>query len=101
MSTIQHGTRTCYVKRKCRRPECRAANAEYKRNKVADNKALILGTSEAFLIAGLDEALPQLTHGLPSTYEWWGCRCPDCTEAKRSRDSDYRQRRAERLKGVA
>lgn len=28
---IQHGTRSCYVKNKCRRPECRAASAVYEK----------------------------------------------------------------------
>lgn len=91
MKSYKHGDRTCYVKAKCRCKECRAANAEYKRNKVADNKGVTEASSAAFYDAFADDKIPQLTHGIPSTYEWWGCRCNDCTGAERDRWASYRE----------
>jgi hypothetical protein len=41
----------------------------------------------------------QCTHGKPSTYDTYGCRCNECTEAHRRRVSEGRESRTERLKG--
>lgn len=83
-------SRSCYVHNKCRRPECKAANAEYKRNKTGNNRTLTAATSAALNAAGVPFADPKLTHGLPSTYEWYGCRCPACTQAYSKRQREYR-----------
>lgn len=64
---IQHGTYTCYVKRKCRLPECRAAAAEQKRRLAARDRELLAQDSAA------------LPHGTKRTYDA-GCRCDECKD---------------------
>lgn len=82
--------RTCYVHKKCGHPDARRANAEYKRNKTGDHRASTASTNAALNAAGIPFADPKLTHGLPSTYEWFGCRCPSCTAAHTEREQTYR-----------
>jgi hypothetical protein len=84
------GSRSCYVHNKCRRKECRKANAEYKLAKTADHRTATQATNAALNAAGIPFADPKLTHGLPSTYEWRGCRCESCTEAEAKRQRNYR-----------
>jgi hypothetical protein len=30
-----------------------------------------------------EETVAERRHGEPATYDWWGCRCPECREAHR------------------
>lgn len=83
-------SRTSYVHDKCRCEGCRKANAEYKRNKTGDHRAATASTNAALNAAGIPFADPKLTHGLPSTYEWYGCRCDKCTAAHSTREREYR-----------
>lgn len=87
---VHVGSRSCYVHNKCREPECVKANADYKRNKSGDHRTATASTNAALSAAGIPFADPKLTHGLPSTYEWFGCRCKSCTEAFSERQRDYR-----------
>lgn len=84
------GSRSCYVHNKCRRAECKKANADYKRNKTGDYRTATASTNATLNAAGLPFADPKLTHGLPSTYEWYGCRCLKCTAAHTEREQVYR-----------
>jgi len=92
-----HGIRYTYTHKGCRCPDCRAANAKYKREKVRYNRDLTASSSLAFLHAYLSDALPSITHGITNSYDWWGCRCKDCTEAHGKKDREYRERRRQKL----
>jgi hypothetical protein len=82
--------RSCYTGKRCGHPDARKANAEYKRNKTANYRAATASTNAALSAAGATFFDPKLTHGLPSTYEWYGCRCPECSEAYSQREKEYR-----------
>src|ERR1035437_1208508 len=88
---LVHGKRYTYVRYHCRCQLCKEANAEYKRNKTAYYKSLTSSKGLKVGVSFIQSPLPQLTHGLPSTYEWYGCRCEACTEAVRE---SWRQSKA-------
>jgi hypothetical protein len=86
-AALKHGTRYTYVKHKCHCPECKEANSEYKRNKTAHYRSI----AEAEAPENLRTANGQkVTHGLPSTYEWYGCKCKECSEAE-ANEKEFRQ----------
>ena len=82
--------RSCYVHNKCGHPDARRANSEYKRNKAGDHRIATASTNAALNAAGIPFADPKLTHGLPATYEWYGCKCDSCKEAHYRREQTYR-----------
>lgn len=92
--TVDHkvvpSSRYAYVKYKCRCQNCKDANAEYKRAKTAQYRGLQASKGRKDISPDTQSFLDGLTHGLPSTYEWYGCRCPDCTEAKAVVSRDQR-----------
>lgn len=61
-----HGTLGGYSNHKCRGPRCRAAWAEYIRNRKAERAA---------------GPIPEHVHGTSNGYGNWGCRCERCTAA--------------------
>lgn len=78
---LTHGSRYTYVKLKCRCDLCKDANAEYKRNKTAYYASLQASDARQNTSSDAQSILGELTHGLPSTYEWYQCRCSKCEEA--------------------
>lgn len=94
MPTVDHGkippSRYTYVKYKCRCRRCKDANAEYKRAKTAQYRGLQASKGRTDISSDIQSFLDGLTHGLPSTYEWYGCRCEDCKEAKAEVSRDLR-----------
>ncbi len=97
MSTImipesewEHGKRYTYTKHKCRCDKCKEANAQYKSDKTAYYRALQASQASEGVSANAQDLLDSLTHGLPSTYEWYGCRCEPCKKARaRAMSSRY------------
>jgi len=79
---LVHGKRYTYTKRKCRCDKCKEANAQYKSYKTANYRALQASQASESLSTDAQDFLASLTHGLPSTYEWYGCRCRECKEAE-------------------
>lgn len=90
MESCDSPSRYTYVHKGCRCEECTKANANYKRNKAADNLRLTAATTASLSSEEQTVYDPKLTHGLPSTYEWHGCRCPRCTGAFSKRQRNYR-----------
>lgn len=79
---VTHGKRSTYTKHKCRCLRCREANAEYKRNKTAHYRSLQAPEDRKVYRTGSSGILGEITHGLPSSYEWYGCRCEECTASE-------------------
>lgn len=86
----EHGTRRCY-QRGCTQVECREANAAYKRDRQAVNKARTQAATEAYRQAGGQGGIPSLDHGKPHTYYWYGCRCVDCKEVVNRKQAMYKR----------
>lgn len=99
-----HGTYTGYASRDCRCDECKAAKAEYVRDRrragVED-----MGHPEVVLPAWHQRAVPYasrvgvkrfmkptVTHGTHSGYRN-GCRCWDCTDAWSAKTARQRRKR--------
>ena len=76
-----HGSRYTYVKLKCRCDLCKEANAQYKRDKTAYYASLQASYSGEGASANAQGVLDRITHGLPSSYDWYQCRCYACTKA--------------------
>lgn len=74
---IEHGTYTCYVKRRCRLPECKAAAAEYKQRR----KQQLIDNPQ------------DMKHGTRVAYEA-GCRCDACKDIGRIKLREFRGRKA-------
>lgn len=89
MDNLIHGKRYTYTKHKCRCPECKRANAEYKSYKTAQYRNLQASAAREDASADAQDFLSKLTHGLPSTYEWFGCRCNECKKAKAEVSDTY------------
>src|SRR5690606_33278521 len=68
---MEHGTRSYYVKYKCRCEECRKAERDYRRAYEARKRRERGGP-----VRGRG-----VTHGTWSGYSHHGCRCQPCTEA--------------------
>jgi hypothetical protein len=88
-----HGNRApsyyTYKKLLCRCWQCKRANAEYKRAKVAANKGLTASSGYEGDLFGPSSTIP---HGTPNGYDWWGCRCRECTESKVDSVRERRER---------
>ena len=80
---LVHGKRYTYVRHQCRCQLCKDANAKYKRDKTDYYKSLTSSQGLKEGVSFVQSPISKLTHGLPSTYEWYGCRCEACTEAAR------------------
>jgi hypothetical protein len=75
----RHGSLNAYNNLRCRCDECREAAREPARQR-----------QEAWRRRqGMGEAKRGRTHGVISNYHE-GCRCPDCTEAMRVKQNEYR-----------
>jgi hypothetical protein len=86
-----HGTPYGYRNHKCRGDDCRRAhkeNHQRKRDERMNERELIDGRWTA--------TNPKLTHGKPTTYVNWVCRCVPCTNAHAERTYRNAQRRRER-----
>lgn len=90
VSPLAHGKRSTYTKRKCRCDKCKEANAIYKRDKTAKYRSLQEAQATKSISTAAQDFLNQLTHGVPSTYEWYQCRCEECKRAYKV-DREFRQ----------
>lgn len=67
MTTIHHGSPSCYTNNKCREDACKAAWADYNREQRAIRAS---------------KPLPEgREHGVYTTYTNYGCRCTPCKKA--------------------
>ena len=85
-------TRYTYVKKLHNRGDCqgcREANAKYKRHKTGNYRSLAASQAKETGIACLASLNEELACGLPSTYEWFGCRGQACIKAAAKRHQDY------------
>ena len=91
--TTSKCSRYTYVKKKHNNGDCegcRLENAKYKRNKTAHNRTLAasqISETGTSCIAGTN---PNITCGIPSSYEWFGCKGEACLKAEAKRRKDYK-----------